>query len=272
MVDNYPKRPRFFAFRFCRLMAKVCLANEIGPEACWMLAVIAQCEDAKKYTAPVTYFNDQLMPLIGAGSVDTLDRIRRKAIDAGWLDYTPGRKGVAGKYFVTIPTHLCGLNDGAFDENPAEYYHPQPCGDKPIESAEESRGKAEGKCGDKPIESAEHSTLSLSCAAAAASCPERNGAVAAADVDGLKKKLRGDPFRLRYAARAVDAAMRRGVKTAEIVAMAGFWEKSGAQENGKPAPWNRSDLYERIFNAMPGENPTEHWPPPGDWQKRKAKE
>jgi hypothetical protein len=107
---------------------------------------------------------------------------------------------------------------------------------------------------------------------ASPSPPERNAAVAAADVDGLKKKLRGDPFRLRYAARAVDAAMRRGVKTAEIVAMAGFWEKSGAQENGRPAPWNRSDLYERIFNAMPGENPTEHWPPPGDWQKRKAKE
>ena len=100
---------------------------------------------------------------------------------------------------------------------------------------------------------------------------EPAAAVAAADVDRLKKKLRADPFRLRYATRAVDAAMRRGVKTSEIGAMAEFWEKSGAQNNGSPAPWNRSDLYERIFNAMSGENPAEHWPPPGDWQKRKPK-
>jgi hypothetical protein len=160
MTSDYPKRPKFFAFRFCRLMAKVCLANEIGADACWLLAVVAQCEDAKHYTSPVTYFNDHLAPLVGAGSIDALDRTRKKAVAAGWLDYTPGRKHVAGKYFVTIPPQFCGINDGAFDEDGSEYL-PRNCGSNRGSNREETATQPGGKCGSNREETAEHSTLTL---------------------------------------------------------------------------------------------------------------
>lgn len=141
----YPKRPRFFSHRFTRLMAKVCLANDIGPEACWMLTVIAHTEDAGGYRKAVTYFNHQLAPVAGVGSVDALDRIRKKAVASGWLHYEPGKKGVAGRYFVVIPDNANGIDDEPTDESYDEFL------------SAESRKQA----GGKPEESAEHSSLSL---------------------------------------------------------------------------------------------------------------
>ena len=83
--------------------------------------------------------------------------------------------------------------------------------------------------------------------------------------------LRCEPYRLMSPITAVDKAMLNGVSTQEIQAIAEFWKTSGANNNGKPAPWNRPDLHQRIFNAMPGEDPSKHWPPAGSWQRREAK-
>ena len=113
----YPKRPRFFAHRFCRILLKMCAANEIGPEACWLLTIIAHTEDAKGYRDAVSFFNGQLMPLVGFKSEDTLDRCRKRAIAAGWLTYIPGTKSVAGKYWVTIPERFEDLDDAPSDES-----------------------------------------------------------------------------------------------------------------------------------------------------------
>lgn len=124
-MDGYPKRPRFFAFRFVRLMAKVCLANEIGAEACWLLAVIASTEDAGGYRKAVTFWNEQLFPLAGLGSVSALKRVREKLVESGWLHYEPGAKGRAAKYWVMIPDHLEGIDDGPTDEQPGEYSGPK---------------------------------------------------------------------------------------------------------------------------------------------------
>lgn len=167
MGDSYPKRPKFFAFKFCRLMARVCLANEVGPETCWLLAVIAHTEDAKQYRDAVTYFNEHLGPLVGAGCVGSLARMRTKAINAGWLHYEPGTKRKAGKYWVTIPPKFEGVGDKALDEDPTEYLSEneqeteeipiRKCTSKLKESVEESCRKAEGKL----KESAQHSTLYL---------------------------------------------------------------------------------------------------------------
>jgi hypothetical protein len=116
-MPPYPDRPKYFANHFVRVVAKACLANEIGAEACWLLAVIALTEDAKRYREPVTYFNEQLMPLVGLKNVKALDRVRGKAVKAGWLKYAPGAKGKAGRYWVDIPTAHQGWDDAPTDEH-----------------------------------------------------------------------------------------------------------------------------------------------------------
>ena len=167
-MSDYPQRPQFFANKFMRLMTKTTLANDIGPECTYLLAVIANTEDAKRYKGAVTFFNPQLAPLVGARSIDCLDRIRRKCVEAGWLNYTPGRKSVPGKYWVIVPEQYRDLADGPCDENPdefspvsfrknAEVYKHQAaemrreaggkCGEKPEASAERSRREPQGKCG-----------------------------------------------------------------------------------------------------------------------------
>lgn len=117
---DYPKRPKFFAFKFVRLMAKVCLANEIGPEACWLLAIIAHTEDASGYRRPVTYFNGHLAPICGFATEKTLVAARNRAVKAGWLNYASGGTRRPGKYFVVVPTHAEGIDDGPIDEGEVE--------------------------------------------------------------------------------------------------------------------------------------------------------
>ena len=80
---DYPKRDKFFAHKFTRLMFRVCLANDIGPAACYMLSQIAHTEDASHYRKSVTFYNDQLINVCGLGSVPPLIRARSKAIEAG---------------------------------------------------------------------------------------------------------------------------------------------------------------------------------------------
>jgi hypothetical protein len=159
----YPKRPRFFSHRFTRLAGKACLANHLGADACWLLAWIVHTEDARGY-GPVTFFNEQLLPIIGARSVDTLDRVRRRCIVAGWLHYEPGGKSRPGTYWVLIPDEQVEQDDAATDESGSDY-HPdssapvrnktvdtsapmrKEAGEKPERSAERSRREAGEKCG-----------------------------------------------------------------------------------------------------------------------------
>lgn len=180
-AHDYPKRPKFFSHRFCRVLAKACAANEIGPDACWLLTVIAHTEDAKGYRDAVTFFNGQLQAFVGCGSDDSLNRMRTKAVRSGWLHYEPGGKGKAGRYWVVIPEQHRDWDDLPSDESsdcdansPAQVRGEAggKCGKNPGESAGEavstrtvadtSRGKVRGEPRDKPGESADHSSLSLS--------------------------------------------------------------------------------------------------------------
>lgn len=113
----YPKRPSHFAHKFVRRLAKSAAAQEIGPEACWLLTVIAHQEDAVHYRRAVTWYEGQLMPLVGLNCRRTLARVRQKAIDAGWLHYEPGRKGVAGVYWVLVPDHAEPFDDSPIGED-----------------------------------------------------------------------------------------------------------------------------------------------------------
>lgn len=121
MEANYPERPRFFAQKFIRMLVKTCVANEYGAEVFSLLVTIAVTEDAKRYQSPVTFFNEQLMPIIGVRKWETLDRIRLKAIAAKLLHYIPPPKGqrIPGSYWVIMP-----LAEGALDDTPVDEPYP----------------------------------------------------------------------------------------------------------------------------------------------------
>lgn len=116
MTTEYPKRGSYFAYKVIRMMGKMCAAQIMGPEACWLVTIIANLEDVKRYTEPVTFFNEQLMPISGFNSKNSFARARKKAIGAGWLHYTPGGKGVAGSYWALIPDRFKDIPDTPFDE------------------------------------------------------------------------------------------------------------------------------------------------------------
>lgn len=157
-VDQYPRRRPFFANRFCRLMTKVCLANQIGPESCFLLMTVAMTEDAKSYRSGVTYWNEQLYPLVGLSNVKALSRVRDKAVEAGWLHYEPGGKGRPGVYWVTIPSEFVGMDDNPADENMAEYL-PALLDKNDPQSGQQSGRKVGKEAGEKRERSGQHSSL-----------------------------------------------------------------------------------------------------------------
>lgn len=110
------QRPRFFHERVIRLLARQCVAHEIGADACWWISVIVTQAMIVGFTRAVTYWNEQLMPICGFGSKSRLSNVRRKAVESGWLNYVPGTKHTAGKYEVMIPAALNNDWDGPVDE------------------------------------------------------------------------------------------------------------------------------------------------------------
>ncbi len=116
-MATYPKRESHFAHKFGRVIFRCCLANEIGADTCYLLLQIAHTEDSARYRGPVTFFNEQLVSVCGCANVKALARLRQKAIEAGWLDYQPGGKGTAGRYFVTIPDSHKSVGDGSCESD-----------------------------------------------------------------------------------------------------------------------------------------------------------
>ena len=117
-MADYPDRPPFFAHRFVRLITKAAVAQELGPEVCWLLSIVVHTEDCKRYAGPVTFYNEQLLPLVGIGGRARLVRARQAAQEAGWLHYEPGARNRPGKYWVTIPAAYEGLPDYPVDQTP----------------------------------------------------------------------------------------------------------------------------------------------------------
>lgn len=148
MAESYPKRANHYAHAFCRKLTKTAVANTLGPEVCWLLTVVAHQEDAKRYTGPVTYWNDQLMAVAGLGSVDRLNRIRSAAVKAGWLHYEPGGKGRVGVYWVQIPDWAEKLSDGTSDESAPSGYGSQNATTNTEPNPKETREKPETNAGE----------------------------------------------------------------------------------------------------------------------------
>jgi len=153
-TPTYPRRDQHFAHRYCRLLTKTCAAQDIGPDGCWLLSVIAMLEDTKRYSSPVTFYNAQLMMVAGFTREHTLIAVRKRAIDAGWLYYRGGTKRNPGVYWVTIPDRYADTPDGPCDENTPQY------SDESVsESVRESVGKASVNEQGKRRESVSPSTL-----------------------------------------------------------------------------------------------------------------
>lgn len=111
MPSTYPQRPSGFVYKLDKLMWKAMLAQRVGPEVCWLIKTIGVIEDNQFYHHPVRRYNEQLMIECGIATAKTLDRVRQAAIDAGWLHYEPGGKGVPGTYWVTIPEAAVRADD-----------------------------------------------------------------------------------------------------------------------------------------------------------------
>ncbi len=184
----YPKRPPFFAHRFCRLLTKMAVANDIGPEGVVLLMTIAHLEDSVRYTKPISYWNDQLAGVCGFGSWDRLARVRQRCIDTGWMHYDAGRKGTPGRYWVTIPSEVEATDDGSTGNN-----DPQNAGENiiPPQNAGQFTGQNAGESdlhprfkGSSTGETTEHSPLSQDI-------QERESARARVHIKLAREKIRG---------------------------------------------------------------------------------
>ena len=112
-------RPPMFAAKVIRILTRSAAAQELGPNVCWMLSVIVGQEDspAVRYSRPVTYYFEQLMPLCGFRSPKQLRAAITKAVETGWLEYTPGAKGRPGRFRVQIPDELADVEPYGCDES-----------------------------------------------------------------------------------------------------------------------------------------------------------
>lgn len=96
-------------------MHKAAIAAEIGRDAFSLLTVIAHTEDAMRYRGPAKFWNSQLIETLGFTKWDQFDKARRKAIEAGWLQYSGDGKRTAGEYFVTIPNGYDQISDSPIE-------------------------------------------------------------------------------------------------------------------------------------------------------------
>ncbi len=76
-APSYPKRPAFFAVHYARLLADVEAANQVGADGCWLLTAVVAAQDRFGYR-PVGFRPGQLLRMLGLGSEDSLERLRRR--------------------------------------------------------------------------------------------------------------------------------------------------------------------------------------------------
>jgi hypothetical protein len=112
----YPKREPFHAHRLTRALMKTCAAQTIGQSATLLVICIAHTEDAAFYRRAVTFYDSQLMSLVGIASWRALNRARQSAVNGGWLHFAPGGNRKPGVYWTLIPAAIGGLDDLPSDE------------------------------------------------------------------------------------------------------------------------------------------------------------
>lgn len=114
-MSPYPSRDQFFAHKFVRLLHKAAVAAEIGRDAFSLLVVIVHTEDAMRYRGAAKFWNSQLIETLGFTKWDQFDKARRKAVAAGWLNYSGDGKRTSGEYFVTVPDGYEQISDSPIE-------------------------------------------------------------------------------------------------------------------------------------------------------------
>jgi hypothetical protein len=95
------------------LLARAEVAREIGRDATLLILIIAIQEDVQQYqTAPI-YFDAELQRATGIRSQKQLDRVRQKAVAAGWLyvDRDAAGDSSVARYWTVIPNRLNVFQD-----------------------------------------------------------------------------------------------------------------------------------------------------------------
>ena len=102
---SYPYgRPQYFAMKFIQLLANERIAVQLGPTACWLLAVIATREDALHYK-PTNFYVTSLAERCNR-SVRQTQRIIDELVRGGWLHwFKPGNREMA-TCWVLVPIGL----------------------------------------------------------------------------------------------------------------------------------------------------------------------
>gem|GEM_PF-5756272 len=102
---DYPQRPPFFANRYLRQLLDSGAVQITGTEAFALLTVIVMTEDLMRYQRPPCFWNATLERQLN-WSEDKLDRVRRKACNAGLLHYDRDGCRSQGFYWVLSPAWL----------------------------------------------------------------------------------------------------------------------------------------------------------------------
>jgi hypothetical protein len=112
---TYPANRLGWMHQFCSLLNRAEVARQIGRDAMLLILAIAVQEDALKYCSAPIFFDSELQRLTGIRSLKHLDRIRQKAIDAGWLVVARSSDGdpMVAQYWTLIPKRLNVFDDSA---------------------------------------------------------------------------------------------------------------------------------------------------------------
>lgn len=88
----------------------------LSPLAQLLWYKLLQLENRERWPDFVTVPNQDLLDLVNVAKRDTVAKARTELIDAGYLFYTPGRKGAPGQYTVRLLNPRFRITDAHGDE------------------------------------------------------------------------------------------------------------------------------------------------------------
>ncbi len=117
-------KKEIFAMRFMRLVYKLAVGHRYGCDVVALLGLVVTTEDKTYYRRGVAFYNLDIQNILGFKRDVTLARVRKVAMDAGWLHYHPSpNKGdrKPGTYWVQIPSDADGVTDPLLDDSESSF-------------------------------------------------------------------------------------------------------------------------------------------------------
>lgn len=102
-MPDYPHRDSGFATRYTKWLIETRVPLLYGHEFFCLLVAVATEEDSLKYERPAAIWNDVLANMVGFTTCRSMERIRAKATEAGYLCYEPGSRTRPSTYWVKYP-------------------------------------------------------------------------------------------------------------------------------------------------------------------------